>query len=119
MVTLLLAGTIGAIVNIAAGPFDGVYTGTRSVVRGVCGALQTPSTMYIRDGQVLLMPQAGMHMTAPVAPDGSFSVSTRIQIGREEMRLISYQGKVSGNNLTLDEDRTICAVHFALTKRSG
>jgi hypothetical protein len=93
----------------AAGPLDGVYEGSRTVVRSGrearCGSDIT-SHFRIKDG-ALLWETGGNLISIPIAQDGTFSQG----VGGG-----TVSGRVAAGKITADFEG-YCGIHYDLTKR--
>jgi hypothetical protein len=105
--------------TMAAGSFDGKYSGPRTVLRGApptCPA-EGNTSWSVTDSRITL-PFFATSVSADVGPDGSFQTSFRYQLsGRGVQGNGSLKGQISGVTLTADFETGACQMHYVLKKQ--
>ncbi len=104
-------------VAIAAGPFDGTYSGENTLVRGgppVCSPAHRIS-WTVADNHFKAGWFSSTTLDATVAPDGSFNASAMYNYGRQSSRAI-LSGRISNGVLEADIESTGCKYHYSLKK---
>jgi hypothetical protein len=105
---------------IAAGPFDGTYSGTVALARSQGGgkrSQQRPcnepadgpaATRRVINGNLTLHGAGGVAWTAKVGPDGMISGQATLN----EAATVSASGKITGDTMVLDYGTPHCGFHF-------
>jgi hypothetical protein len=112
-----LVGALGT--ALAAGPFDGTYSGQTKRERGdtsICGAETGHASVTVADSRFSYVwnPQFHVVVTSTVGPDGAVSGSQLWGKGN----MVRVTGRLSGDTLDMVFDSTYCARHYTL-KKSG
>jgi hypothetical protein len=103
----------------AAGPYDGVYSGTQKMTvtnnSGKCQNLDRDRVSVAIQDNVIRYPWA-VQMEATIKPDGSFDASKTG--GSQAGFSASYRikGQITGGRLEADVGSNICGVHLSLIK---
>ncbi len=104
---------------VAAGSFDGKYSGPRTVLRGsppICAAAGN-TTWTVTDSRITL-PFLSTSVSAEVGPDGSFQTNFRYQVaGKGVPGNGTLKGQITGGTLTADFETMACQTHYALKKQ--
>ena len=116
MISWVLVAVFAPAVAIAASPFDGTYTGTRTLTSGFCRP-STKATAAIKDG-VVSVPAGGALFEMQVASDEHFSGHTTIKLSAwHNLNVgLTFQGQALKNRLEFDSVSSGCTVHFSLVK---
>ena len=115
-VTLALSG-----VARAAGPFDGTYRGSETMVRGNNSTFCTANNdmaIVVRNNHFTRRwgPGGTANLSVDVAGDGTFNASTTYDVGRHSMGTVTITGKIAGASLEADVGSARCAFHMSLKK---
>lgn len=104
---------------LAAGAFDGSYTGSQTETKnnntGFCRNLTRDHVRVTVGGDVAKY-QWGVPLEAPVAGDGSFMVRAPGLLIRGKANTILFQGTIKGGNLEADVGSVECGAHLSLKK---
>ena len=112
---LSLLGALAFSASLAAGPFDGAYGGTTSLVRNnarigsgqpLCTVGTTRARFLVTDG-IIAMTWLNSEWRAQVRPDGAISASTTL-----DGISISATGKVTGSAMVLFFGSEACGYRF-------
>jgi hypothetical protein len=112
-VILALAGMASA-----AGPFDGTYRGSETMVRGNNTALCTAHNdlvIVVRNNHFRRR-WVEADLNVDVAGDGTFNSSTMYDLGRHRQGTVTITGKIVGASLEADIGSDRCAFHMSLKK---
>ena len=116
-IVLLLLPSLPA---IGASPFDGVYVGQRTVVRGAPPTCpkEGPARWDIVDGKTSYKFWAGT-IVAQVGGDGSVKGDTPYRLGGAHGGLehASVDGTIAGRSLEAKVGWYACDLHFSLKKK--
>ena len=108
---------------IAAGPFDGTYTGPQIATltnnSATCQNMDRDVSITVRDSKIARKwgPNQQDTIEAEVKPDGTFFGSTSAT-GRGRTREYIMRGKISGGRLEGEIGSSMCGVKMSLTKKS-
>jgi len=112
-VLLALAGMASA-----AGPFDGTYRGSETMVRGnnttLCAA-HNDLVIVVRNSHFRRR-WVEADLKVDVAGDGTFSGSTMYDVGHNRRATVTITGKIVGASLEADIGSDRCAFHMSLKK---
>ena len=107
-------------VAMAAGPFDGTYSGTVTLAHSQGGgkrSQQRPcneppggptATRRVTNGNLTLHGAGGVAWNAQVGPDGKISGQATLN----DTAVVSANGKISGDTMVLDYGTAHCGYHF-------
>jgi hypothetical protein len=103
----------------AAGPFDGVYTGTQATTltnnSAECSKLDLSHTsITVTDSKFTR--SWGGPIEVAVSPDGTFDTISRTKFGAGAVRTVEVKGRISAGGLEADIGGRYCAVHLSLKK---
>jgi hypothetical protein len=103
----------------AAGPFDGVYTGTQTTTltnnSAECSKIDLNHTsITVTDSKFTR--SWGGPIEVAVSPDGTFDTTSRAQFGTGAVRTVEIKGKIADGNLVADIGTRYCAGHLSLKK---
>ena len=113
VVILALAGTA-----LAAGPFDGTYRGSQTVLLNNnyqgCSA-RTDIVLVIRNNHFTRQ-WAGNVIDVDVAGDGTINKTASYEAGRNRQATLTVTGKIAGASLEADIGSDRCRMHLSLRK---
>jgi hypothetical protein len=104
-------------VALAAGAFDGTYSGPNSLLRGeppTCVAARTV-TWTVADGRVSIK-YGNVPIAAEIGADGAFRANAVYQAGRTNANA-TMQGRIAGGALEADIESYACKYHYSLKKQ--
>ena len=114
----LAVGSMAAAgVVLAAGAFDGTYTGPRHQTKdsnsGYCRNVEVAQTKLVVADSMAMYTWGRGPINAPVKADGTFYVQVPGWRGGLPFEL---KGTITGNNLEADVGNNTCAGHLSLKK---
>jgi hypothetical protein len=105
---------------MAAGPFDGAYTGTQRLTKtnnsGSCQNINRDNLRSTVTDSMVHWKWGGVPLNATIAPDGSFSTTAAGWASRGASGGFSFSGRIVGGNLEADVGSIQCAAHLSLKK---
>lgn len=113
-ILLTSAGTASA-----AGAFDGTYKGSRLAQPGSSsGCLSNSNVTLTIKNSHFNRRWGDANLSVDVAADGSFHSEANILVGtaRLKPRVVSFNGRIIGDNLEADLGTSACEVHLSLKK---
>ena len=108
---------------LAAGSFDGVYTGTRTTkplrsgVIGCAPAEGASATVTITNNRFTTKVGVDSY-DIEISADGTFNKSATYRVGGQGMTnaIVNISGKINNGELQMDRGNEYCASHFSLKK---
>jgi hypothetical protein len=105
---------------MAAGPFDGPYTGyqrqTKTDNGGHCQNINRDNLRATVTDNTIEWKWGGVPLKAAIAPDGSFSTSAAGWASRGASGAFAFSGKFAGGSLEADVGSSACAAHISMKK---
>ena len=126
--SFVLAAVVATTVLPGAAPFDGIYTGSASIVTPnvFCYGPPLPMQVAVSDGDVIrryeihspssVLSDPYQILKVPVAPDGRFHGTLNVLVGHMTWLTITLQGQIAGSHLTAKEDWPLCSFRWSLKK---
>ena len=102
---------------LAAGPFDGAYSGQRTSIRGEPPSCikEGASNLLVKDS-VLNLTYGRAHFEAPVQADGKFEKSLLFNYGNGNVTA-KLQGQIANRRLEADLETYACKYHYVLNHK--
>lgn len=122
------AATVAIALVAGATRFDGIYSGTASVItpNAFCAGPPVPMYLAISNGQFIRQydipsPSSSLsdpiqRLVVPIAADGRFQGTMNVLVGHMTWVSIRLHGQITGSELTADEEWPLCSFRWSLTK---
>ena len=102
----------------AAGPFDGTYRGSQTVLRNsnYQGCIDRTDIVLIIRNNHFTRQWVGNVIDVDVAGDGTFTKTASFEAGRNRQATLTVTGKIASASLEADIGSDRCRMHLSLRK---